>query len=69
MDRQVQARPALSPRSSNAYVQQGQRVLLAGFTNQAVDNMLKRLDKDGFPRHIYAWDMNEASTKVSDHAY
>src|ERR1019366_6915953 len=27
--------------------QQGQRVLLAGFTNQAVDNMLKRLDKEG----------------------
>jgi DNA replication ATP-dependent helicase Dna2 len=29
-------------------VQQGQRVLLAAFTNQAVDNMLKRLDKEGF---------------------
>ena len=28
--------------------QQGQRVLLAAFTNQAVDNMLKRLDKEGF---------------------
>ena len=26
---------------------QGQRVLLAAFTNQAVDNMLKRLDKEG----------------------
>ncbi len=28
--------------------QQGQRVMLAAFTNQAVDNMLKRLDKEGF---------------------
>jgi len=28
--------------------QQGQRVLLAAFTNQAVDNMLRRLDKEGF---------------------
>lgn len=27
--------------------QRGQRVMLAGFTNQAVDNMLKRLIKDG----------------------
>jgi DNA replication ATP-dependent helicase Dna2 len=27
--------------------QQGQRVLLAAFTNQAVDNMLKRLDAEG----------------------
>ncbi|HLG77681.1 MAG TPA: AAA domain-containing protein [Ktedonobacteraceae bacterium] len=27
--------------------QRGQRVLLAAFTNQAVDNMLKRLDRDG----------------------
>jgi len=30
---------------------QGQRVMLAAFTNQAVDNMLKRLDKEGF--HTY----------------
>ncbi len=28
--------------------QQGQRVLLAAFTNQAVDNMLKRLESEGF---------------------
>src|SRR5438309_11588260 len=28
--------------------QQGQRVLLAAFTNQAVDNMLKRLELKGF---------------------
>ncbi len=32
--------------------QQGQRVLLAGFTNQAVDNMLKRLDKEGFHDYL-----------------
>ncbi len=31
--------------------EQGQRVMLAAFTNQAVDNMLKRLDKEGF--HTY----------------
>jgi DNA replication ATP-dependent helicase Dna2 len=32
--------------------QQGQRVLLAGFTNQAVDNMLTRLDREGFHDYI-----------------
>ncbi|MBA2394531.1 MAG: AAA family ATPase, partial [Ktedonobacteraceae bacterium] len=32
--------------------EQGQRVLLAGFTNQAVDNMLKRLDRDGFHNYL-----------------
>ena len=32
--------------------QQGQRILLAAYTNQAVDNMLKRLDSEGF--HDYA---------------
>ncbi|GCE27201.1 hypothetical protein KDA_26850 [Dictyobacter alpinus] len=31
---------------------QGQRVLLAAFTNQAVDNMLKRLQKDGFSQFL-----------------
>ena len=31
-----------------ALCQQGQRVLLAAFTNQAVDNMLKRLESEGF---------------------
>ena len=30
------------------FCQQGQRVILAAFTNQAVDNMLKRLDAEGF---------------------
>ncbi len=32
--------------------QQGQRVLLAAFTNQAVDNMLKRLESDGFNNFV-----------------
>ena len=32
--------------------QQGQRVLLAAFTNQAVDNMLKRLAKEGFSNFV-----------------
>jgi len=31
---------------------QNQRVLLAAFTNQAVDNILKRLDKEGFHEYI-----------------
>ncbi len=31
---------------------QGQRVLLAAFTNQAVDNMLLRLDKEGFHDYV-----------------
>lgn len=32
--------------------QQGQRVLLAAFTNQAVDNMLKRLNSEGFHDYV-----------------
>ncbi|WP_233097790.1 AAA domain-containing protein [Dictyobacter vulcani] len=32
--------------------EQGQRVLLAAFTNQAVDNMLKRLMRDGFSQFL-----------------
>jgi DNA replication ATP-dependent helicase Dna2 len=32
--------------------QQGQRVMLAAFTNQAVDNMLKRLDREGFHDYV-----------------
>jgi DNA replication ATP-dependent helicase Dna2 len=31
---------------------QGQRILLAAFTNQAVDNMLKRLDAEGFHDYV-----------------
>ncbi len=43
--------------------QQGQRVMLAAFTNQAVDNMLKRLDTEGF--HAFVRLGNERSV---DHA-
>jgi DNA replication ATP-dependent helicase Dna2 len=32
--------------------QQGQRIMLAAFTNQAVDNMLKRLDEEGFHDYV-----------------
>ncbi|HEY7415928.1 MAG TPA: AAA domain-containing protein [Ktedonobacteraceae bacterium] len=32
--------------------QQGQRVMLAAFTNQAVDNMLKRLDHEGLHDYV-----------------
>jgi len=32
--------------------QQGQRIMLAAFTNQAVDNMLKRLDKEGMHDYV-----------------
>jgi len=31
---------------------QGQRVMLAAFTNQAVDNMLRRLDSEGFSDYV-----------------
>lgn len=31
---------------------QGQRVMLAAFTNQAVDNMLRRLDAEGFSDYV-----------------
>ena len=34
------------------FCQQGQRVILAAFTNQAVDNMLKRLDQEGFHDYV-----------------
>ncbi|HZU68054.1 MAG TPA: AAA domain-containing protein [Ktedonobacteraceae bacterium] len=42
---------------------QGQRVMLAAFTNQAVDNMLKRLDDEGF--HDYVRLGHERSTDES----
>jgi DNA replication ATP-dependent helicase Dna2 len=43
--------------------QQGQRVMLAAFTNQAVDNMLKRLDWEGF--HDYLRLGHERSVEAS----
>jgi len=45
------------------YCQQGQRVMLAAFTNQAVDNMLKRLDAEGL--HEF---MRLGSARNVDHA-
>ncbi len=45
------------------FVTNGQRVLLAAFTNQAVDNMLKRLDKEGF--HQYIRIGHERSTDIT----
>src|SRR5947208_8741600 len=36
----------------NRLCQQRQRVMLAAFTNQAVDNMLKRLDTEGFHDYV-----------------
>ena len=44
-------------------VQRGQRVMLAAFTNQAVDNMLQRLDAEGF--HDYLRLGSERSVKPS----
>jgi DNA replication ATP-dependent helicase Dna2 len=46
-------------------VQQRQRVMLVAFTNQAVDNMLKRLDKEGF--HDYLRLGHERSVAESIH--
>jgi DNA replication ATP-dependent helicase Dna2 len=46
-------------------VQQRQRVMLVAFTNQAVDNMLKRLDKEGF--HDYLRLGHERSVADSIH--
>ena len=46
-------------------VQQGQRVMLAAFTNQAVDTMLKRLDKEDF--HDYLRLGHERSVQESIH--
>lgn len=46
---------------------QGQRVLLAAFTNQAVDNMLKRLNREGF--HHYVRLGHERSVEESIQPY
>jgi DNA replication ATP-dependent helicase Dna2 len=45
----------------------GQRVLLAAFTNQAVDNMLKRLNREGF--HHYVRLGHERSVEESIQPY
>jgi DNA replication ATP-dependent helicase/nuclease Dna2 len=46
---------------------QGQRVLLAAFTNQAVDNMLLRLDKEGFHDYGRLGHDRSVHTSVQPH--
>lgn len=46
---------------------QGQRVLLAAFTNQAVDNMLKRLDTEGFSDYVRLGYERSVDDTVQDH--
>ena len=47
--------------------QQGQRVMLAAFTNQAVDNMLKRLDTEGFHDYVRLGHERSVDEAVRDH--
>jgi len=47
--------------------QQGQRVMLAAFTNQAVDNMLKRLDKEGFHDYLRLGHERSVDESVKPH--
>jgi DNA replication ATP-dependent helicase/nuclease Dna2 len=47
--------------------QQGQRVMLAAFTNQAVDNMLKRLDSEGFHNFIRLGSERNVDSAIEDH--
>ncbi|HET9920567.1 MAG TPA: AAA domain-containing protein, partial [Ktedonobacteraceae bacterium] len=47
--------------------QQGQRVLLAAFTNQAVDNMLKRLDKEGFSDYVRLGHERSVAPEIQGH--
>ena len=46
--------------------QQGQRVLLAAYTNQAVDNMLRRLDAEGFHDYVRLGHDRSVHTDVQD---
>ncbi len=46
---------------------QGQRVLLAAFTNQAVDNMLLRLDTEGFHDYVRLGHDRSVNTGVQPH--
>ena len=46
---------------------QGQRVMLAAFTNQAVDNMLKRLDTEGFSDYVRLGYERSVDDAVQDH--
>lgn len=47
--------------------QQGQRVLLAGITNQAVDNMLIRLEREGFHDYLRLGHERSVSDAVHPH--
>lgn len=46
--------------------QQGQRIMLAAFTNQAVDNMLKRLDTEGFHDFVRLGNERSVDNTISD---
>ena len=48
---------------------QGQRVMLAAFTNQAVDNMLKRLDKEGFHEYLRLGHERSVDQSVQPHLF
>jgi DNA replication ATP-dependent helicase Dna2 len=47
--------------------QQGQHVMLAAFTNQAVDNMLKRLDTEGFSDYVRLGHERSVDEAVQSH--
>ncbi|GHO87776.1 AAA domain-containing protein [Dictyobacter formicarum] len=44
--------------------EQGQRILLAAFTNQAVDNMLKRLQREGFTQFLRLGSERSVSDEI-----
>jgi DNA replication ATP-dependent helicase Dna2 len=48
-------------------VQQGQRVMLAAFTNQAVDTMLKRLDREGVHDYLRLGHERSVDDQVRPH--
>src|SRR2546429_6041596 len=45
---------------------QGQRVMLAAFTNQAVDNMLKRLDSEGLHEFMRLGSARSVDSAIAD---
>jgi DNA replication ATP-dependent helicase Dna2 len=48
-------------------VQRGQRVMLAAFTNQAVDNMLQRLDAEGFHDYLRLGSERSVAPSIRPH--
>jgi DNA replication ATP-dependent helicase Dna2 len=48
-------------------VQRGQRVILAAFTNQAVDNMLQRLDAEGFHHYLRLGNERSVTPTIRPH--